>query len=323
MKLGKTGLNVSKIGLGTWAIGGGPAFKDTDDKAVSIATIQAALKNGINFIDTAPGYNFGNSEKIVGEAIKGNREEYTIITKCGITWERKGALFNKVGDRQLYKNLSPESIALELKDSLKRLQTDYIDIYMTHWPSVEPYKTSVKETMTYLMGLKKKGIIKGIGAANVNADDVREYLRYGELDIVQAKYSILDREVEGDLLPLCKKNDIVLQAYSPLAMGILSGTIGRDYVPAKGSAQNGKKWFEPKKLAAINDMLDAWASLTDKYNCSLANLAIAWVLAQGNNVNVLSGSTTPEQLDENSKAMHINLAPADAADMLEMAKKID
>lgn len=321
MKLGNN-MTISKIGLGTWALGGGPAFQDYNNHSKSIQTIQESLKQGINLIDTAPGYNFGASEKIVGEAIKENREKYTIITKCGITWEREGAFFNKVGDRSLYKNLTPESISLELFDSLKRLQTDYIDIYMTHWQSVEPFKTPISETMNYLMELKEKGIIRGIGAANVTADDIREYLKYGQLDIIQAKYSILDREVEEEILPLCKENNIVLQAYSPLAMGILSGAVPRDYIAPKGSARYGKKWFEPTNLNNVIDMLDAWKPLCDKYNCSLANLAIAWVLAQGDNVNVLSGSTSPEELIENSKAMEINLDPNDVAMMRTMAEKL-
>lgn len=322
MKLGDN-MQVSRIGLGTWALGGGPAFTDYNNHQSAIETIRGALKYGINLIDTAPGYNFGESEKLVGEAIKENREKYTIITKCGITWERKGAFFNKVGERSLYKNLSPESISLELFDTLKRLQTDYIDVYMTHWQSVKPYKTPISETMRYLMELKEKGIIRGIGAANVNANDVREYLKYGQLDIIQCRYSILDREVEKDLLPLCKENNIVLEAYSPLSMGILSGSVPRDYVPPKGSARNGKKWFKPENLVKVDDMLDAWQPLCQKYNCTLANLAIAWVLNQSENVNVLSGSTSLDQLDENSKAMNIKIEPNDLARMRKMAEALD
>lgn len=322
MRLGSN-MEVSRIGLGTWALGGGPAFTDYNNKKESLDTIRGALDQGINLIDTAPGYNFGQSEKLVGEAIKGQREKFKIITKCGITWERKGAFFNKVGDRSLYKNLTPESISLELFDSLKRLQTDYIDIYMTHWQSVEPYKTPISETMNYLMELKEKGIIRGIGAANVTADDVREYLKYGQLDIIQCRYSLLDRHVEDELLPLCKENNIVLQAYSPLSMGILSGAVPRDYVPPKGSARNGKKWFKPENLAKVDDMLEEWKPLCDKYHCTLANLAIAWVLAQGDNVNVLSGSTSPDQLKENAKAMNLKLDPDDVRHMREMVEAID
>ena len=322
MKLGKTGLDISRIGLGTWAIGGGPAFGNQDNKQASIETIRYALEKNINFLDTAPAYNFGNSESIVGEAIKGIRDKYIIITKCGITWEREGSFFNKVGERSLFKNLSKESIRLEVESSLKRLQTDYIDVYMTHWQSVEPFFTPISETVAVLNELKAEGKIKAIGAANVDINHVKEYLKYGQLDIVQAKYSVLDRQVEKELLPLCKEHDITLQAYSPLEMGILTGAIEKDYIAPKGTARFGKKWFEPKNLFNAIDMMNKWKPLCEKYHCSIANLAIAWILAQGDNINVLSGSTTKAELDENSKATDINLSEPDKNYIRKLAEDI-
>ena len=322
MKLGKTGLDISRIGLGTWAIGGGPAFGNEDNKQASLETIRYAIEKNINFLDTAPAYNFGNSESIVGEAIKGIRDKYIIITKCGITWEREGSFFNKVGDRSLFKNLTKESIRLEIESSLKRLQTDYIDVYMTHWQSVEPFFTPISETVEVLNKLKEEGKIKAIGAANVDINHVKEYLKYGQLDIIQAKYSVLDRQVEKELLPLCKKHDITLQAYSPLEMGILTGAIDKDYIAPKGTARFGKKWFEPKNLSNAIDMMNKWKPLCEKYNCSIANLAIAWVLAQGDNVNVLSGSTTKAELDENSKATDIKLSEQDKNYIRKLAEDI-
>lgn len=322
MKLGKTGLDISRIGLGTWAIGGGPAFGNEDNKQASLETIRYTIEKNINFLDTAPAYNFGNSESIVGEAIKGIRDKYIIITKCGITWEREGSFFNKVGDRSLYKNLTKESIRLEIESSLKRLQTDYIDVYMTHWQSVEPFFTPISETVEVLNKLKEEGKIKAIGAANVDINHVKEYLKYGQLDIIQAKYSVLDRQVEKELLPLCKEHDITLQAYSPLEMGILTGAIDKDYIAPKGTARFGKKWFEPKNLSNAIDMMNKWKPLCEKYNCSIANLAIAWVLAQGDNVNVLSGSTTKAELDENSKATDIKLSEQDKNYIRKLAEDI-
>lgn len=322
MKLGKTGIDISRIGLGTWAIGGGPAFGGQDNRQAAIETIKYALEEDINFLDTAPAYNFGNSELIVGEAIKGQRDNYVIITKCGITWEREGSFFNKVGERSLYKNLSKQSIRLEIESSLKRLQTDYIDVYMTHWQSVEPFFTPISETVEVLNELKAEGKIKAIGAANVDINHIKEYLKYGQLDIVQAKYSVLDRQVEQALLPLCKQHGITLQAYSPLEMGILTGTIDKAYIAPKGTARFGKKWFEPNNLANAIDMMNKWQPLCDKYNCSIANLAIAWILAQGDNVNVLSGSTTKEELDENSKAASITLSEEDKNYIRKLAEAI-
>jgi methylglyoxal reductase len=322
IKLGSSGIEISQIGLGTWAIGGGPAWGGDKDRKECIETIQEAPKLGINLIDTAPGYNFGNSETLVGEAIKEvNREEIVVITKCGIVWKREGSLFNKVGDIQLYKNLSKESIREEIKESLERLGLDYIDIYMTHWQSVDPFFTPISETMEVLNELKEEGIIKAIGAANATPEHIREYIKYGDLDIVQGKYSILDRDIEKDLIPVCEEHGIILQAYSPLEQGLLTGTFGRDYVPV--GAQSNKKWFQPDKMKKAMDMMDAWTPLCEKYNCTIANLALAWVIAQGDFISVLNGASTVSQIRENAKAMEITLSKEDLTMMRLMAEEAD
>lgn len=321
MKLGKSGIDISRMGLGTWAIGGGPAWGGDKDLQVCIDTIRECPKIGINLIDTAPGYNFGNSEVIIGKALKEmRREDIVLITKCGIVWEREGSLFNKVGDRQLYKNLSKESIKDEIKKSLERLGTDYIDVYMTHWQSVEPYFTPISETMEALNELKSEGKIKAIGVANATPDHIKEYLKYGDIDIVQAKYSILDRAIEEDIIPICKESGITLQAYSPLEQGLLSGCLPRDYKPV--GAQCNKKWFQPKSMQHAMDMMDEWGPLCQKYNCTIANLALAWILAQGDFINLLSGANTVEQIKQNVSSTEIILEKEDIKTMREMADRI-
>ena len=322
IKLGSSGVEVSQIGLGTWAIGGGPAWGGDKDRKECINTIREAPELGINLIDTAPGYNFGSSEKIVGEAIRDiNREDVVIITKCGIVWNREGSLFNKVGDTQLYKNLSGESIREEIKESLERLGVDYIDVYMTHWQSVEPYFTPISETMEALNDLKKEGLIKSVGAANVTPEHIREYLKYGELDIVQGKYSVLDRGIEEDLIPICRENNIILQAYSPLEQGLLTGTFARDYVPV--GAQCNKKWFQPDKMQKAMDMMEEWAPLCKKYGCSIPTLALAWVISQGDFISVLNGASTVEQIRENAKAMEVRISGEDLLLMRKLAEEAD
>lgn len=327
IKIGTIEKPVSRISLGTWAIGGGPAWgqdpaQQAEAERNSIATICSCPEAGINMLDTAPGYNFGNSEVIVGKALKYmNREEMCIITKFGIVWDRKGALFNKVGDVQLYKNLSPDSIRHEIDQSLSRLGVDYIDVYMSHWQAVEPYYTPISETMEVLQELRRAGKIRAIGAANVTPAQVEEYLRCGELDIVQAKYSLLDREAEKELLPICKKHNVVLQAYSPLEMGLLSGALPRDYKPV--GAQIPKKWFQPENLPRVFDLLDMLAPLREKYQCTTADLCLAWVLAQDERIVLLSGSTTPEQIRANAKAADIALSAEDAMLMRRMAEDLD
>jgi methylglyoxal reductase len=321
-KLGKTGIIISKIGLGTWAIGGGPAWGGDKDEQASINTIRECPKLGINLIDTAPAYNFGNSEKILRRALKGmKREDMVIITKCGIVWTRRGSLFNKVGDTQLYKNLSNESILEEIDLSLDRLGLDCIDVYMTHWQAVEPFFTPISETMETLNRLKQEGKIRAIGAANVTPEHIREYIKYGELDIVQAKYSILDRAAEKDLLPICRENNITFQAYSPLEQGLLSGCLPRDYKPV--GAQSNKKWFQHENMLKAMDMMDAWKPLCKKYNCAITNLALAWVLAQGENITLLSGATTTGKIRQNVQSAEICLSKDDIQLMRDIAENID
>ena len=326
MKLGKTGMEVSRMGLGTWSIGGGSAWGGEHDLQTVVDTIVEAPKLGVNLIDTAPGYNFGNSEKILGMALqKMNREDVKIITKCGVTWdqEMKGDLFNKVNGIQLYKNLNSDSIKREIEESLKRMGTDYVDVYMTHWQSIEgsEYYVPIQKTMEVLNDLKAQGKIKAIGAANVDIKQIQEYLKYGELDIVQAKYSILDRGIEDEIIPCCRENGVTIQAYSPLEMGLLSGTMPRDYKPV--GAQIPKKWFQPDNMQKAMDVMDQWKPLCEKYNCTIANLALAWILAQGEFINLLSGSTTVDQIKENVKSTELELDPADVAMMRDMVEEID
>lgn len=326
MKLGKTGMEVSRMGLGTWSIGGGSAWGGDHDLQTVVDTIVEAPKLGVNLIDTAPGYNFGNSEKILGMALqKMNREDVKIITKCGVTWdqEMKGDLFNKVNGIQLYKNLNSDSIKREIEESLKRMGTDYVDVYMTHWQSIEgsEYYVPIQKTMEVLNDLKAQGKIKAIGAANVDIKQIQEYLKYGELDIVQAKYSILDRGIEDEIIPCCRENGVTIQAYSPLEMGLLSGTMPRDYKPV--GAQIPKKWFQPDNMQKAMDVMDQWKPLCEKYNCTIANLALAWILAQGEFINLLSGSTTVDQIKENVKSTELELDPADVAMMRDMVEEID
>ncbi len=326
MKLGKTGKEVSRIGLGTWSIGGGSAWGGDHDHQQVIDTIQAAPGAGINLIDTAPGYNFGNSERILGEALKGmNREEVSIITKCGVTWdqEMKGDMFNVVNGIQLYKNLNSASIKREIKESLERLGVDYVDIYMTHWQSIEgsEYYVPIQKTMEVLNELKAEGLIRGIGAANVDIHHIEEYLKWGDLDLIQVKYSILDRGIEDEIIPCARENGVTIQCYSPLEMGLLSGTMPRDYKPV--GAQIPKKWFQPENMQKAMDVMDQWKPLCEKYDCTIANLALGWILAQGDFLNLLSGATKVSEIRENVKSAEIEFDPADIAMMRDMVEAID
>ncbi|NMA23523.1 MAG: aldo/keto reductase, partial [Spirochaetales bacterium] len=215
-RIGKSDLYASILSMGAWAIGGGTWWGDNDDN-ISIKSIHKSLEYGVNWIDTAPVYGFGYSEEIVGKALKGRRDKAILSTKCGLQWYDEGGTkhFSKEG-YNVYRDLSPKALRRDLEYSLKRLNTDYIDIYYTHWQSVEPSFTPIEESMNELMKMKKEGKIRAIGASNVSLDNLKEYVKYGQLDVIQEKYSMLDRRIENELLPFCENNGIILQAYSPI-----------------------------------------------------------------------------------------------------------
>ncbi len=315
MKIGHSDLEVSKIALGTWAIGGGSWWGTNDDNE-SIKTIRTAVDKGINLVDTAPVYGFGHSEEVVGKAIKPVRDQVVLSTKCGLMFDRTvGSYYFSRDGFDVYKNLTKQAIIDSVDQSLKRLGTDYIDILFTHWQSVEPFIVPIEETMEALMALKKAGKIRAIGGSNMSAWHIEEYIRYGELDIIQEKYSLIDRRIEKEILPAAEKYGVTFQAYSPLEQGLLTGKIRKDYVPELGSSRDGKKWYKQENLSKIVDGVDSWLPLCDKYGCTLGNLAIAWVAAQSNNMNVLCGARKLEQIEENALAGNITLETEDVAFM--------
>ncbi|MBE6022091.1 MAG: aldo/keto reductase [Cellulosilyticum sp.] len=315
MKIGQSDIEVSKIALGTWAIGGGSWWGDNDDLE-SIRTIHAALDLGINLVDTAPVYGMGHSEEVVGKAIANRRNKVILSTKCGLMFDRReGSYYFSRDGKEVYKNLSKGAIMDSVEQSLRRLHTDYIDILYTHWQSVEPYIVPVEETMDALMTLKKQGKIRAIGGSNMSPWHIEEYLKYGQLDIIQEKYSLIDKRIEQEILPCSNKHKITFQAYSPLEQGLLTGKIRKDFVPEPGSSREGKKWYKPENLSTIVDGVDSWKNLCEKYNCSYGNLAMAWIGMQSSFVNVLCGARKVEQIEENAKAGDIILEPQDIEQM--------
>ncbi len=219
--LGPSGIECSAIGLGTWAMGGW--MWGGGDNAAAVVAIQASLDAGVNLIDTAPAYGLGRSESIVGAALKGRRHEAVIATKCGLVWHtQKGTHFFEEDGHPVYRYLGRDSIFHECEESLKRLQTDYIDLYITHW---QDSTTPVAETMDALLDLKKQGKIRAIGVSNVSPETLSEYLRHGPVDAAQERYSLIDREIETTLAPLCSEHNVAVLGYSSLALGLLAGPI--------------------------------------------------------------------------------------------------
>lgn len=313
--IGKSGIQASAVALGAWAIGGGPWWGTTEDKE-SIRAIQAAIEAGINLIDTAPVYGFGRSEEVVGRAIRGRRERVVLATKCGLWWQDgQGSEFFQLDGRTARRCLKPETIRQEVELSLQRLQTDRIDLYQTHWQSLPPEPTPIAETMACLMQLKTEGKIRAIGASNVTVAQIQAYEAAGTLDAVQPRYSLLDRAIEADVLPYCRKSQISILAYSPLEQGLLTGKIGMDRKFGAKEVRNNIPWLKPANRRRVITMLAQWEDLTKKYDCTLGQLAIAWTVAQPGLTFALCGARHPDQVRENAAAGGLTL---DAQDLQRM-----
>jgi len=218
-KIGRSDLNVSLIGYGAWALSK-KGWGDVDEKE-ALKTVEKAVEKGINFFDTAPVYGFGKSEEILGAVLSSSRKDVIIATKCGLRWNDRGRIFH---------DLSREAVKKDLESSLKRLKTDYIDLYQIHWPDK---RTEIEETLDILNELKNDGLIRHVGVSNFKIGLLEKSIGQTEITSLQSLYNILQREAETDLLPFCNENKIGFICYSPLAQGILSGKISKDFKPGK------------------------------------------------------------------------------------------
>ena len=279
-----TSLEVSRVAIGTWAIGGW-MWGGTDEME-SIATIRAALEHGINVIDTAPVYGFGRSEEIVGKAIADGhlRSRVLIATKVGLQWE---------GGR-VFRNASRARIVQEVEDSLRRLQTDHIDVYQVHWP--DPLVT-IEETAQAMHALFEQGKIRAIGISNFSVAQMERFRRVAPLHVLQPPYNLFERGIEADIMPYCRKNKIAIFGYGALCRGLLSGRMRPDST-FKGDDLRGAdpKFLQPRfaqYLAAV-DRLDQFAQ--QRFGKRVIHLAVRWMLDQGI-TTALWGARHPEQLE--------------------------
>jgi len=313
--LGNSGIAISTVGLGTWAIGGGPWWGDTDD-AQSARAIHAALDAGVSLIDTAPAYGFGRSEEVVGRAIRGRRDKVVLATKCGLWWDdATGAVFFQQSGHTVRRSLDPRTIRIEVEASLRRLDTDRIDLMQTHWQATPEAPTPIADTMACLMDLRAQGKIRAIGVSNATPAQMDEYLAAGTIVACQPRYSMLDRKIEGDVLPYCRDRGIATLVYSPLEQGLLTGKIGMDRQFSAEAARNMIAWFRPENRRRVLGMLAGWEDLCDKHACSMAQLVIAWTVAQPGVTCALCGARKPEDAEENAGAGAVRLEAPDIARM--------
>ncbi len=284
IEIGTSGIVASRIALGTWAIGGW-MWGGSTDVGESVETIRSAIARGITLIDTAPVYGFGGSEAIVGKALSaGLRARAVIATKGGLEWQ----------DGKVWRNSSPERIRREVEESLRRLGTDYIDLYQVHWP--DPL-VPVHDTAAALGRLLKEGKIRAIGVSNYSAAQMAQFRQAAPIHSVQPPYNLFEREAEVDVLPYAAQHDIAVLCYGALCRGLLAGTISA-VTQFKGDDLRRKdpKFQEPRfsQYRAAVAALDRYAQ--ERYGCSVLALAVRWVLDQGNTV-ALWGARHPAQLD--------------------------
>ncbi len=305
--LGQSGIEASVVGFGAWAIGGwmwGGA-----DEREAIRAIQASIDEGINFIDTAPAYGLGRSEEIVGKAVAGRRDQVVIATKCGLVWHTaRGTLFFEEEGRPVYRYLGRDSIRYEIEQSLKRLGTEYVDLYQTHWqdPTIP-----ITETMAALLDLKREGKIRAIGVSNATVDQLQEYLRLGPVDADQERYSLIDREHEAMLIPFCRGHGVAVIAYSPLANGLLTGRIAPERKFPPGDLRWNNPRFSIENRMRVAQALGSVRDIADRHGMSLTQLVLAWTVAQPGVTHALAGARNPEQSRDNARAALAELPPED------------
>jgi aryl-alcohol dehydrogenase-like predicted oxidoreductase len=302
-EIGRSGVKASAVGLGTWAIGGW-MWGGTDERE-SIAAIQASLDAGVTLIDTAPAYGLGRSEEIVGKALAGRRDKAIIATKCGLVWHtHKGRHFFDQDGKPVHRYLGRDAIRHEVEQSLKRLGTDYIDLYITHW---QDPTTPIEETMAALEELRQAGKIKAIGASNVDRGELEQYIAIGGLDAIQERFSMIDREIEAELLPLTRRNGVATLSYSSLALGLLSGGIGPERVFSGDDQRRDNPRFSVGNREKVAAFAKAIQPVAEKHGATIAQIVIAWTLAQEGVTFALCGARNPAQALDNARAGTIRL----------------
>ncbi|MCD6257929.1 aldo/keto reductase [Candidatus Aerophobetes bacterium] len=312
-KLGYTDLNLTRIGLGTWAIGGGNwkyGWGPQDDKE-SIAAIHRALELGINWIDTAAIYGLGHSEEIVGEAIKGLTHKPIIATKCGRVWDKDG---------NIYGYLKKDGIRSEVEASLKRLKIDVIDLYQIHWPDPDE---DIEEGWGTIADLIREGKIRYAGVCNFSVEQLKRIQPIHPVASLQPPYSILVRDVENELLEYCSKNNIGVIVYSPMQKGLLTGKFTRERVenlPLNDHRRNDPLFQEPK-LSVNLELVEKLRSIAQKRGKTVAQLAIAWVLRRPEVTAAIVGARHPHQIEETAVAGDWVLPKEDIAAIDKLLKK--
>ncbi|HEX2640671.1 MAG TPA: aldo/keto reductase, partial [Pyrinomonadaceae bacterium] len=309
-KLGDSDLEITPIGFGAWAIGGGNwAFGwGPQDDAESLKTIERAVDSGVNWIDTAAVYGLGRSEKVVAKALKnlGQTRRPYVFTKCSLIWNE---------DREVSHSLKADSIRSEVEQSLARLETDVIDLYQIHWPRFTPDApdSDIEEGWQTLVDLKKEGKVRNIGVSNFDAAQLERISAIEKPTSLQPPYSAIRRDIEEEILPYCQEHDIGVIVYSPMKSGILSGAMSRERVanmPQDDFRRRTPNYQEPLLTKNLN-LAELLRGIGRKHGRTTGEVAIAWTLRNPVVTGAIVGMRSPAQVDGVIGAADFRLSDAE------------
>jgi aryl-alcohol dehydrogenase-like predicted oxidoreductase len=288
-RLGTSDVKITPIVMGTWQAGKSMWVGIED--AETIKAIRAAFDAGIATVDTAEVYGKGHSEQIVAQALSDVRDRVTYATKV------------------FANHLKYDQVIEACEGSLKNLKTDYLDLYQIHWPSgsFKSELVPIEETMSALNALKEQGKIRAIGVSNFSSAQIQEASQYGRIDSLQPPYSLFWRQVEEDAMPYCVENNISILAYSSLAQGLLSGKFGPEHKFEEGDHRTKNKLFKGENYERVQQALDKLRPIAERHQCSLAQLSLAWLIAQPQ-TNAIAGARNAEQASQNAKAADVTLS---------------
>ncbi len=307
-KLGTSDLELTALGFGTWAIGGGGwqwAWGPQDDKA-SIAAIRRGLDLGINWVDCAAAYGLGHAEEVLGQAIKG-RQDVIVATKCGLVWDE--------GKPDTYGRLTAASVRAECEASLRRLGVEAIDLYQIHWPHDEAH---LEEGWSTIADLVREGKVRYAGVSNFSVGQMQRIQPIHPIASLQAPYSLVARGIETELLPFCAANNIGIIAYSPMHNGLLTGKVTREWVdtlPADDWRRDHNPEFREPALSANLSLLDGLRPIAQGHGKSLGEVAIAWVLRRPEVTTAIVGARSPGQIEGTIGGGDLQLSDDDVAEI--------
>ncbi|MCI7606351.1 MAG: aldo/keto reductase [Spirochaetales bacterium] len=309
--------NLPRVAFGTWSIGGGDSWGKNDERE-SLSALSAAIDLGFTYFDTAPAYGNGLSERLLGEVIKSRRDKVFVATKCGLEWGESGSILHKERDGvKVWRNLKPDAIKRQVEGSLKRLDTDYIDVLLTHWQCpVDPLEESIRA----MEDLRKEGKIRAWGSCNNTPESLVGYFENGQKPILfQERWSLLETANEN-ILKVAEEKGVIFQAYSSMERGLLTGKI-KPEDEISGSAKKGDKWFRKKNIVRVNEALAPLLGIAEKNNVPLQVLLSSYALSLSPSFSLVLGARRIEQVVENRSVLTFALSEEDKNEITRLWKQ--